>query len=70
MWKDFEPSAEVTTLVIFGDNDVNHVGQTAAHALAARLANRLQVEVSIPDRPGSDWNDVLLEQQGQRTRAA
>ena len=69
MLKDFEPPAGVTTLIIYGDNDVNHVGQTAAHALAARMASRMAVKVRIPDRVGSDWNDVLLEQRGQHRAA-
>lgn len=64
--KDFEPPAEVTTLTVFGDNDPNHVGQSAAHALAARLASRMVVEVRIPDHVGTDWNDVLLERDRHR----
>jgi putative DNA primase/helicase len=59
----FEPPAEVTKVVIFGDNDLNHVGQHAAHTLAARLASRLSVEVQIPDKPGADWNEVLLSRR-------
>ena len=68
MLKTFEPPAGVSRLLICGDNDTNHVGQTAAHALAARLASRMTVEVRIPDRPGTDWNDALLE-QGQHRAA-
>jgi putative DNA primase/helicase len=65
MLETFEPPARVTELVVFGDNDGNHVGQRAAHALAARLAGRgLRVEVRIPDRVGTDWNDVLLAGAG------
>jgi putative DNA primase/helicase len=55
----FEPPLEAKHLFIFGDNDANHIGQRAVHALAARLAGRLEVEVRIPPEPGSDWNDVL-----------
>jgi putative DNA primase/helicase len=60
--ENFEPPADVSKLIIFGDNDANHVGQTAAHTLASRVAARATVEVHIPERPGTDWNDVLLEQ--------
>ncbi|WP_369723088.1 toprim domain-containing protein [Bradyrhizobium sp. LLZ17] len=55
----FEPPAEVRRLVIFGDHDLNGAGQRAAYALAARLAGRVVVDVRIPDRVGTDWNDAL-----------
>lgn len=68
--QDFEPPEEVKHLVIFGDNDLNHVGQHAAYALARRLSladgyreRGLKVSVVIPDRPG-DWNDVLMSEVG------
>jgi putative DNA primase/helicase len=57
----FEPPADIQRLIIFGDNDQNGVGQRAAYALAARLSGRIEVEVKIPEKPGTDWNDVLLE---------
>jgi putative DNA primase/helicase len=57
----FVPPADVERLVIFADNDQNGVGQRAAYALAARLAGKVQVDVRIPDRADTDWNDVLLE---------
>jgi putative DNA primase/helicase len=60
----FEPPPGITSLIIFGDNDTNGTGQTAAHALAARLADRIRVEVRLPGRAGSDWNDVLIAQRG------
>jgi putative DNA primase/helicase len=56
----FEPPSETERLIIFGDNDQNGAGQRAAYALAARLSGRLQVEVKIPQKSGTDWNDVLL----------
>jgi putative DNA primase/helicase len=55
----FEPPADVERLIIFGDNDINGVGQRAAYALAARMAQRVKVEIKIPELPGTDWNDVL-----------
>jgi putative DNA primase/helicase len=54
----FEPPSVVEHLIVFGDNDDNHVGQSAAFALASRLSGRLKVDVMLPDMPG-DWNDVL-----------
>jgi putative DNA primase/helicase len=57
----FEPPAEVKRLVVFGDNDVNGAGQRAAYALAARLSGRLEIEVKIPEKPDTDWNDILLD---------
>lgn len=55
----FEPPAETHRLVIFGDNDLHGAGQRAAYALAARLSGRLQIEVKIPEKSGTDWNDLL-----------
>ncbi len=55
----FEPPAGIARLLIFADHDRNHVGQKAAHTLAARLAGRLTVEVKIPEEPDTDWNDAL-----------
>jgi putative DNA primase/helicase len=55
----FEPPPGVKRLVIFGDNDANGRGQAAAYSLAGRLAQRLTVEVHIPAKTDSDWNDVL-----------
>jgi putative DNA primase/helicase len=59
----FEPSADVEYLIAFADHDLNHVGQAAAHALAARLCQRIAVDVRIPEKPGTDWNDALLERR-------
>jgi putative DNA primase/helicase len=56
----FEPPADVDRLVIFGDNDANGAGQRAAYALAARIAQRVKVEIKIPEATGTDWNDVLI----------
>jgi DNA repair protein RadD len=57
----FEPPAELERLIIFADNDVNGAGQKAAYALAARLSGHIALEVKIPDKPGTDWNDVLRQ---------
>jgi putative DNA primase/helicase len=56
----FVPPAGVARLVIFADNDTHGAGQRAAYALAARLSGQLEIEVRISEKPGTDWNDVLL----------
>jgi putative DNA primase/helicase len=57
----FEPPVGTECLIIFGDNDLKFAGQHAAYSAAARLAKRLEIEVRIPEKSGTDWNDVLLE---------
>jgi putative DNA primase/helicase len=52
---------DLKRVIVFGDNDANFVGQTAAHELAKRLKAerpRLEVEIKIPERTGDDWADV------------
>jgi putative DNA primase/helicase len=64
--KLFVPPFELRHLIIFGDNDRNFVGQAAAYALAERVHTAgkvLKIEVRIPERPGSDWRDVLNERK-------
>jgi putative DNA primase/helicase len=50
---------EAKRIVIFGDNDPDYGGQAAAYALAKRLGldGRI-VEVQIPTKVDTDWNDV------------
>jgi putative DNA primase/helicase len=69
----FTPPAGIRELHVFSDNDENFVGQCAAYTLARnvmRKSNRtgteIRISVHIPDRPGTDWLDVLNE----RRRAA
>jgi putative DNA primase/helicase len=48
-------------VAVFGDNDPKFGGQAAAFKLAHKLACKgLHVTVHIPERVGTDWNDVLL----------
>jgi putative DNA primase/helicase len=58
-WK---PPAMVEKVVIFGDNDHNFVGQSAAYRLAFTLRKEygedLDITVAIPSIRGADWNDV------------
>lgn len=63
----FIPPATVKHLWIFGDNDANFAGQSAAYRLANRAMiwasqskRELTVTVEIPPSPGIDWDDMLL----------
>lgn len=56
--------AGIRELYIFGDNDINFVGQCAAYSLARRAAkDGVKVEVYIPPRADTDWLDVLNERR-------
>lgn len=61
---------EITDLFVMADNDANQAGQNAARRLARRMQDDgRQVHLLIPERPDSDWLDVLNEQgesHGQR----
>lgn len=61
--QQWEVPEGIKSVVIFGDNDENYVGQTAAFDLAKRLATRgIRAEVRIPARVGTDWADVATEE--------
>jgi len=60
--KCWQPPDPVRKIVIFGDNDENYAGQAAAMVLAHRLkALGRAVKVRWPEKPGTDYNDVLRE---------
>lgn len=53
------PPEGCTEVVVFGDHDPKHGGQAAAYALAHRLSVKgVEVQVKIPEQPGTDWADV------------
>ncbi len=54
----FEPAEGVRRVTVFGDNDQNYAGQKAAYGLAFRLAGRVDVDVRIPEKAGSDFADI------------
>jgi phage/plasmid primase-like uncharacterized protein len=61
----FEPPADVKNIYIFGDNDVNQVGQDAAAKLAQRLTYQGHiVRVHTPAIVG-DWCDELASMEVQ-----
>jgi putative DNA primase/helicase len=68
LMEKWQPPSEVKHVMIFADHDRNFVGQAAAYRLAANLMRKARdrefiVEVMIPPKSGSDWNDVLNHQQ-------
>jgi len=62
----WEPPQSVSEVIVFGDNDPKYGGQSAAFALAHRLAagpRQLAVRVEMPPDVGMDWNDVLMAER-------
>jgi putative DNA primase/helicase len=57
------PPEEAQEVHIFADNDANFAGQAKAYALAHRLAVQFErkVRMHIPEKAGTDWNDVHKE---------
>lgn len=57
--ESWTPPRAVSSVVIFGDNDSNFTGQSAAYKLANRLCrNGIYVDVKIPEFSDTDWCDV------------
>jgi hypothetical protein len=56
----------VERLILLADNDLNHAGQVAAEACKQRWqqAGRSGV-LLMPNRPGTDFNDIVLESLGR-----
>lgn len=56
--RDWEAPEGLRHLIVFGDNDENFTGQTAAYSLANRLSLKgIKTEVRIPAKVGTDWAD-------------
>jgi len=55
----FEPPPECEHLIVFADHDRHGASQRAAESLCAKIS--FPIEIKMPDQPGADWNDVLLE---------
>ncbi len=52
------PPDGVKRVIIYGDNDRNFTGQSAAYMLAKNLSRmKLEVDVQIPGETGTDWCD-------------
>lgn len=56
--ESWEPPEDIRKIIIFGDNDSNYVGESAAYNLAKRLCRDRIISVEIPEIVG-DFNDVL-----------
>lgn len=60
--ESWTPPEDVKRIIIFADNDANYAGQKSAYILANKLYLKdLIVSVEIPDKAGTDFNDVLNE---------
>jgi len=59
----WEPPPGVRKVMVFADNDDNFTGQTAAFDLAARIEERVTVEIETPTVTGADWADVLARKR-------
>lgn len=62
----WRPPECVKRLFIFADHDRNYAGHVAAYRLANIISvnkawAHIDVQVRMPQRPGSDWNDVHQE---------
>jgi hypothetical protein len=56
----------VKQLIVLADNDRNRAGQTAAEACKLRwLRGGRRVALLTPDRPDTDFNDIVLESLGR-----
>lgn len=64
--KKWMPPEGCTEVAVFGDNDPKFGGQAAAWALAHRLAVKgVTVTVHVPEKPGTDFNDVWMERRSE-----
>lgn len=64
MLAKWEAPAEAEEIAIFADNDRSFAGQAAAYRLAQRIvAAGKRATVFVPDVPGTDYNDVLLDRK-------
>lgn len=57
--KAFTPPEVCKRLVIFADHDHNFAGQAAAYELGRRLHGKTEIQITMPDQPGTDWADCL-----------
>jgi putative DNA primase/helicase len=59
----FVPPHVVQHLIVFADHDLHGASLRAAETLKAMLS--VTVEIRMPDKPGDDWNDVLLSEMAR-----
>lgn len=53
----FEVPESVKELIIFADNDSSFTGQSVAYELAKKYAEKISVDVRIPEKVNTDWAD-------------
>ena len=54
----------IERLILLADNDINHAGKIAAEACKRRwLEAGRRVALLMPERPGTDFNDVVLDRR-------
>lgn len=57
----WQPPSIAKRIVVFADHDTNAAGHAAAWALCHRLRMLgIECDVTMPEQPDTDWNDVLL----------
>ena len=55
----------VERLIVLADNDANNAGADAAETCKRRwLEAGRRVALLMPDRPGTDFNDIVLSDRG------
>jgi len=65
----WEPTKDIKSVVVFGDNDKNYTGQKAAYVLANRLSIKgFTVEVEIPETVGNDWLDEAMKERQRQNK--
>ena len=63
----FEPPEYVQHLNIYADCDWSFTGEAAAYSLAKRLCNKIEVQVRVPEKRGTDWADHWENKNGRAT---
>ena len=67
----FPVIAGVEQLIVLADHDLNGEGQAAADVCMQRWAQAGRAGVLLlPDRPGADFNDIVLEDAGAHTMSS
>lgn len=56
----WQPPDGIEKVIVFADCDRGFAGQAAAYVLAFKLSTKIEVEVKMPPKIGTDWNDFWL----------
>ena len=64
----FPVTSGIARLIVLADNDINHAGRIAADACKQRwLQAGSKVALLTPERPGTDFNDIVLDRMRECT---